>query len=260
MPKRVVIKDSDLEEAEPVIEPVEEVEASEAPVEAEVPEVSKEEAELEKATADADAAYELVTGKAEEIRVREEVTQKKFLEDEGMSLGILKKLLQRWDSLRDELIGYINDAIDKHKRLRDVLEQKFSGIEEELYFNQVELDTLMQLEAQGRPISVSKKEELEKTVPRLREELVELDKRIKEVDARIEQLRRMSESIYEQTSYKNLSESIFNQLIESLQSRYENPEEAIVKIRSQIEVIAQREGIPREYATIYLWKRLRRAG
>jgi len=257
MPKRVVIKDSDLEEAEPVIEPVEEVKTS---VEAEVSEVSKEEAEIEKATADADAAYELVMGKVEEIRVREEVTQRKFLEDEGMSLGILKKLLQRWDVLRDELIGYINDAIDKHRRLGDILERRFSGVEEELYFNQVELDTLMQLEAQGKPISVSKREELEKMVPTLREELVKLDKRIKEVDARIEQLRKMSESIYEHTSYKDLSESIFTQLIDRLQSRYENPEEALIKVRSQIEVIAQREGIPREYATIYIWKKLKGTG
>ncbi|MCD6313229.1 MAG: hypothetical protein J7L79_05430 [Thaumarchaeota archaeon] len=261
MPKRVVIKDSDLEEAEPVIEPVEEAEERVEEIEeAPASKPSREEAELEEATADADAAYELVMSKAEEIRVREQVTQKKFLEDEGMSLGILKKLLQRWDALRDELIGYVNDAIEKHRKLRDVLEQKFSAIEEELYFNQVELDTLMQLEAQGRPISVSKKEELERVVPKLREELVGLDKRIKEVDARIDQLRGMSENIYESTSYKDMMETIFSQLLERLQSRYESPEEARIKIRSQIELIAQREGIPKEYAAIYLWKRLRGTG
>ena len=258
MPKRIVIKDSDIEEAEPVIEPVEEgiEEASEKAV-AEVRE--GEENELERATADADAAYELVMGKADEIRIREQVTQKKFLEDQAMSLGILKKLLQRWDSLRDDLITYVNDAIEKHRRLRDILERKFSAVEEELYFNQVELDTLIQLEAQGRPISVSKKEELEKLVPRLREQLAELDKRIKEVDARIEQLRKMTENVYEHTSYKDLMESIFSQLVDALQGRYGSLEEARAKIRSQIELIAQREGIPKEYATIYLWKRLRGA-
>ena len=256
MPKRVIIRDSDLEEAEPVVEPVEEV----------VEEVSEEaaaeaergvEAELEKATADAEAAYELVMGKIEEIKIREQVTQKKFLEDPGMSLGILKKLLQRWDSLRDELIGYINDAIEKHRRLREVLEREFSGVEEDLYFNRVELDTMIQLEAQGRPISVSKKEELENLVPKLRERLVELDKRIKEVDARIDELRRMSENIYDYTSYKDLTEAIFGQLVETLQGRYANLEDARTKIRSQVELIAQREGIPKEYAVIYLWRRLR---
>ncbi|MCD6420885.1 MAG: hypothetical protein J7L17_00550 [Thaumarchaeota archaeon] len=256
MPKRVIIRDSDLEEAEPVVEPVEEA----------VGEVSEEavaeaergvEAELEKATADAEAAYELVMGKVEEIKIREQVTQKKFLEDQGMSLGILKKLLQRWDSLRDELIGYINDAIEKHRRLREVLEREFSGVEEELYFNQVELDTMIQLEAQGRPISVSKKEELENLVPKLRERLVELDKKIKEVDARIDELRRMSENIYDYTSYKDLTEAIFGQLVEALQGRYASLEEARAKIRSQVELIAQREGIPKEYAVIYLWRRLR---
>lgn len=263
MPKRIIIKDSDLEEAEPVIEPVEE---AEKPVEAAIGEVEVEEAGaaerredvmLEKAIADADAAYELVIGKIEEIRVREEVTQKKFLEDPGMSLTILKKLIQRWDSMREDLVRYIDDAAERYRKLAGLLEEKFSSIEEEVYFNQVELDTLMQLESQGKPISVSKREELESMIPKLREELAQIDKMIKEVNSRIEELRRMRENVYEATSYKGLVESIFTQLINSLQTRYENPDEAAVKIRSQIEVIAQREGIPREYATLYLWKRLK---
>ncbi len=254
MPKRIVIKDSDLEEAEPVIEPVEEAEVSVE--EAEVSE-RKEDVILEKASADADAAYELVIGKIEEVKVREEVTQKKFLEDPGMSLNILKKLIQRWDSMRDELIRYIDDAVEKYRKLIELLEGRFSDIEEELYVNQVELDSLMQLESQGKPISVSKKEELESIIPKLREELAQLDKKIKEVDGRIEELRRMRENVYETTSHKGLVESIFTQLVNSLQARYESPEEATIKIRSQIEVIAQREGIPREYATLYLWKRLK---
>jgi len=256
MPKRVIIRDSDLEEAEPVVEPVDEV-VEEVSEEAAAEAERGAEAELEKATADAEAAYELVMGKVEEIKIREQVTQKKFLEDPGMSLGILKKLLQRWDSLRDELIGYINDAIEKHRRLRDVLEREFSGVEEELYFNQVELDTMIQLETQGRPISVSKKEELENLVPKLRERLVELDKRIKEVDARIDELRRMSENVYDHTSYTDLMEAVFGQIVETLQGRYGSFEEARAKVRSQIELIAQREGIPKEYAVIYLWKRLK---
>ena len=256
MPKRVIIRDSDLEEAEPVVEPVDEV-VEEVSEEAAAEAERGAEAELEKATADAEAAYELVMGKVEEIKIREQVTQKKFLEDPGMSLGILKKLLQRWDSLRDELIGYINDAIEKHRRLRDVLEREFSGVEEELYFNQVELDTMIQLETQGRPISVSKKEELESLVPKLRERLVELDKRIKEVDARIDELRRMSENVYDHTSYTDLMEAVFGQIVETLQGRYGSFDEARAKVRSQIELIAQREGIPKEYAVIYLWKRLK---
>jgi DNA-binding transcriptional MerR regulator len=262
MPKRIIIKDSDLEEAEPVIEPVEEAEKpAEAPIEAEIEEAEiaerKEDVMLEKAIADADAAYELVLGKIDEIRVREEVTQKKFLDDPGMSLAILKKLIQRWDSMREELTRYIDDAIERYRKLAELLEERFSSIEEEVYFNQVELDTIMQLESQGKPISVSKKEELERLIPRLREELAQLDKKIKEVNGRIEELRRMRENIYEATSYKGLVDNIFTQIVNSLQTKYESPEDAAVKIRSQVEIIAQREGIPREYATLYLWKRLK---
>jgi hypothetical protein len=258
MPKRIIIKDSDLEETEPVIEPVEEAEKPEETSieEAEIAE-RREDVMLEKAIADADAAYELVLGKIEEVKVREEVTQKKFLDDPGMSLAILKKLIQRWDSMREDLTRYIDDAIERYHKLAELLEERFSSIEEEVYFNQVELDTIMQLESQGKPISVSKKEEIESIIPRLRGEIAQLDKKVKEVNERIEELRKMRENVYEATSYKELADNIFTQIVNSLQTRYESPEEATVKIRSQVEIIAQREGIPREYATLYLWKRLK---
>lgn len=176
-----------------------------------------------------------------------------------MSIGVLKKLLQRWDALREDLIKGIQDAIDRYNHLKTLLEQKFSEIEEELYFNQVELDTMHQLEEQGKPISVSKREELEKIVPELRERLAEIDGKIKEADKKIETLRRMADNVYETTSYRDLSEKLFDQIIEVLQGRFENVDEARAKIRSQIELVAQREGIPREYAIIYLWRRLKKA-
>ncbi|MDW8021095.1 MAG: hypothetical protein RMI78_00470 [Nitrososphaerota archaeon] len=263
MPKRVVIKDSDIEgEAEPVIEPVEE-KVEEVSVELPTPEAGEpksEDRELEAAIVDAEAAYELVISKAEEIRVREQVTQKRFLESDEMNISILKKLIQKWDAMRDELMKNIRDAIDRYNHLRTIFEQKFSLIEEELYFNQVELDTIYQLEEQGKPISVSKKEELEKLIPELREKLVEITQRIKEIDAKIDQLRKMTEGVYETTSYKDFSERLFDQIVNTLQHRYADIEEARVKIRSQIEFLAQREGIPKEYATIYLWKRLKKSG
>lgn len=262
MPKRVIIKDSDTEnEAEPMIEPIEE--AEEAPVELRAPETEREgteDRELEAAIVDAEAAYELVITSAEEIRVREQVTQKRFLESDEMNISILKKLIQKWDAMREELIKNIRGAIDRYNYLRNIFEQKFSSIEEELYFNQVELDTIYQLEEQGKPISVSKKEELEKLVPELREKLVEITQKIKEIDAKIDQLRRMSDNVYETTSYKDFSERLFDQIVNALQHRYADVEEARAKIRSQIEFLAQREGVPKEYATIYLWKKLKKSG
>jgi len=263
MPKRVIIKDSGEDEgSEPVIEPVEEKPAE--PEEASVPEVRLSEegdVELETAEAEAEAAYELVVGKAEEIKVREQVTQKRFMETEEMSLGILKKLLQKWDAMRDELVKQIDEAASKYKALKDVLEQRFSSVEEELYFNQVELDTMHELEEQGRPISVSKKEELERKVPELRNKLAELNKKIKDVEEKIEQLRKMAENIYEYTSYKDLADNLFSQLVDVLLSRDPSLdiEEARVKLRSQVDLIAQREGVPREYATIYIWRRVKKA-
>ena len=54
------------------------------------------------------------------------------------------------------------------------------------------------------------------------------------------------------TSYKELSERLLSQIVEAGYSKW--GEEADMRVRYLIGEIAQREGIPREYATIYLWK------
>jgi len=258
MPKRVVIKDEseEEEEKEPVIEPVEEEKAEEA-LPAPEPSISEEGRAVEEDMVDAEAAYEVVINKIDEIKVREQVTQQRFLEHEEMGLPILKKLLQKWDALREELLKSIQEAISRYNSLKALLEERFSSIEEELYLNQIELDTLHQLEEQGKPISISKKEELEKLIPELRERLADLDKKIKEIDKKVEELRKMSDNVYEITAYKDLSEKLLSQMIEAYYDRL--GEDTEPKLRSQIDVVAQREGIPREYAVIYIWKRLKKA-
>ncbi len=262
MPKRIVIKGGPREEKEkqpePEIEPVEE--EKELPEVTEIPEsqaVSEQDREIEEATINVEAAYETVMEKIEEVRIREKVTQQRFMEQEEMTLSILKKLLQKWDMFRDEALKSINDAIEGYNRLKALLESKFSTIEEELYFNQIELDTLRQLEEQGKPISVSKKEELEKKVPELRKSMAELNKKMEEIDGKIAELRHMADNIYEVTSYRELADKLLREMVDMYYDRL--GEDAEVKLRTQIDTIAQREGIPREYATIYVWKRLRKA-
>ena len=262
MPKRVIIRDRSGEESseergEETPEEKALIEISDV-AEAVARTVSEQDRELEEASVSAEAAYETVMEKIEEVRIREKVTQERFMEQEEMSLSILKKLLQRWDGFREEALKSINEAIERYSKLKSLLESKFSAVEEELYFNQIELDTLRQLEEQGRPISVSKKEELEEKVPELRKTLADINKRMEEIDGRIAELRHMADNIYDVTSHKDLAERLLREMVETYYDRL--GEDAEVKLRTQIDTIAQREGIPREYATIYVWKRLRRAG
>lgn len=255
MPKRVVIKepsDEDEEKKELIIEPVEETIKEEAEKVAVRPSISEKERILEEASIDAEAAYETVMDKIDELKIREKVTQHRFMQHPDMTLSILKKLLQKWDALREDLIKNIQEALEKYNRLKSLLEDRFSSIEEELYVNQVELDVLHQREEQGKPISVSKKEELENTIPALRENMAEIDRKIKEIEKKMEELRHIADNIYEATSYKELSERLLNQIIEVGYNRW--GEETDMRVRYLIGEIAQREGIPREYATIYLWK------
>jgi len=253
MPKRVVIKEPS-EEGEEKGEPIIEIEGEVGEVTAR-PSISEEERALEEASVEAEAAYETVMDKIDELKIRERVTQQRFMQHPDMTLSILKKLLQKWDALREDLIKNIQEAIDRYARLKSLLEERFSSIEEELYENQVELDVLHQREEQGKPISVSKKEELEDLIPALRERLAEIDKKIKEIEKRMEELRHIADNIYDVTSYKELSEKLLGQIVEAGYSRW--GEEADTRVRYLIGEIAQREGIPREYATIYLWKQWR---
>ena len=259
MPKRVVIKGPSDEEEEGkkelIIEPVEETVKEEVEEAVARPPISEKERILEEASVEAEAAYETVMDKIDELKIREKVTQQRFMQHPDMTLSILKKLIQKWDTFREDLIKNIQEALEKYERLKSLLEERFSSIEEELYENQVELDVLHQREEQGKPISVSKKEELENVIPALREKMAEIDRKIKEIEKRMDELRHIADNIYDETSYKELSEKLLGQIIEAGYSRWD--EEADMRVRYLIGEIAQREGIPREYATIYLWKQWR---
>mgnify|MGYP006977940025 CR=1 FL=1 len=267
MPKRIIIKGGEIAEEKeaPVIEPVKVEEKTEGmkPVEAAIEEVSivktpflEEDREVREAEIDVETAFEALKKKIEEIKTREKVTQQKFKDQTDMSIDILKKILQKWDLLREEVRKSIIEVIDKCRRLKGMYEARFSRLEEELYFNQIELDTLRELEEQGEPISISKKEELERMVPELVKELAKTDEKNKELDVKIEQLKRMNDNIYEVTSYKDLAAKLFEETAMIVQERRGG--EALPALRAQIDTIAQREGIPREYATIYVWKKLKK--
>jgi hypothetical protein len=265
MPKRIIIKSGEITEEKeaPVIEPVKTEEKTEdaKSIEAAIEEVSivktpllEEDREISEAEIDVETAFEALKKKIEEIKTREKVTQQKFRDQPDMSIAILKKILQKWDLLREEVRKGIAEVIDKCRRLKTMYEARFSRLEEELYFNQIELDTLRELEEQGEPISISKKEELERMVPELVKELAKTNEKYKEIDAKIEQLKRMNDNIYEVTAYKDLAVKLYEEMATIVQER--RGEEALPALRAQIDSIAQREGIPREYATIYVYKKL----
>ncbi|MEN2974844.1 MAG: hypothetical protein ABDH32_04610 [Candidatus Caldarchaeales archaeon] len=267
MPRRIIIKSREVEEEKetPKIEPIKEEKDQDEKMVKTVEEdvfsiktlTIEEDREISEAEIDAETSYDALKKKIEEIKTREKVTQQKFRDQPDMSIAILKKILQKWDALREEVRRNISEEIDRYRRLRALYESKFSRIEEELYFNQIELDTLRQLEEQGEPISVSKKEELEKMIPELVKELTNTDSKIKEIDSKMEHLKNMLNNIYDATSYKDLSIKLFDEMVSMVEGRL--GDEAVPKLRAQVDSIAQREGIPREYATIYVWKKLKKA-
>lgn len=268
MPKRIIIKGGETAEEKevPIIEPVkveekaEDMKLAEKTIEEEISLVKtptlEEDKNISEAEIDVETAFEALKKKLEEIKTREKITQQKFKDQPDMNIAILKKIIQKWDLLREEARRSITETIEKYKRLKMLYEARFSRLEEELYFNQIELDTLRELEEQGEPISISKKEELEEMVPELAKELAKTDEKLKEVDIKIEQLRRMSDNIYDVTAYKDLAAKLFEEMATILQER--RGEEALPALRAQIDSIAQREGISREYATIYVWKKLKK--
>ena len=89
MPKRVVIKGPSDEEEEGkkelIIEPVEETVKEEVEEAVARPPISEKERILEEASVEAEAAYETVMDKIDELKIREKVTQQRFMQHPDMT-------------------------------------------------------------------------------------------------------------------------------------------------------------------------------
>lgn len=173
---------------------------------------------------------------------------------EQLSPRLIRGILGRLADKRNEILERSVQVLEQLKVVREEIGGEFAKIEEELIWSSIELNT-MQLEiGKGGTKNVGLKEELEARIPELRKKLAELRNRLKTVDELIKQLTDLPKTIVDMTTNKEEAAKLLEEIKKKLMLTHGPRAEAVA--RAEIEKIAQQESIPREYATILLWRHL----
>ncbi len=185
--------------------------------------------------------------KINEIKNKDKTMQKVFHRQDFIDLRVVKKKLDELANMRSEVLAgsgqvenLLNDAIA-------VLESEMVNLEEQLFEKLVEVESMRDSEGMTE-IDKSMIEKLEQEADRIRESISSVNKQISELQSKIEQLKSLPQSINDLTTSDDIAESLFKDLI----SRFKDE----TRVNSAVEKIMQDESVPRQYAIIYLWKRL----
>jgi len=258
LPKKIVVKISgekpkEVKEEIPAVEPIEPVTAEPEQPPAQPPPTIQQaelsdEARLERALNEYERLQEAVQ--------RQRLGDRKFQEhciSQDIEPRIMRNILARFAEERKALVEKSREVLEYLNEAKNVLDSEFAKVEEELIWSSIELNT-MQMEP-GRPDkSVGMREELEARIADLRKELPSLRNRIKALEEKIRELTEFPRTVQERTTDKEAIQKI----LEDAKKRYiliHGPR-AEAMLRADIEKMAQAEGIPREYATILVWKKI----
>jgi len=165
---------------------------------------------------------------------------------------LIRRFMARLNEKRSKVVEISKSVLEMLKNAKDRLGAEFADVEEELIWSSIELNT-MQLEGDKTDAkNVGLKEELEARIPELRKKLTSLRNRIKTVEDMIKQLSDLPKNIVDLTTNKDEVAKIY----EDAKKRYilTHGQRAEAVLRAEIERVAQQEAIPREYATILVWK------
>lgn len=254
MPKKIIIKPIDEETKEEKIEEEkkEEEKKEETIIVKEIKEEMKEESigleEINK-------AYEEIENKINEIKLRDHVFQK-LVRDEDINPKVIKKILLKWNDLKNQVLDDAKRIREKLIVTKSMIEDEFSKTEEDLYLATIEVNTMeIRSKEKGETKKVGKIEELEAKIPLLRQKLFQIRSQIKEIDGKINFLNDLPKKINELTTSTQIPSEIYEELRKRYGAIYGDKWEGILK--GNIANIAESEGIPKEYAIILVWKKLK---
>ncbi|MDW8084119.1 MAG: hypothetical protein RMI49_02840 [Candidatus Caldarchaeum sp.] len=261
MPKKVIVRikpssQPPQQEQPPEIEavppqtPVEKhVEAEKTPVPVEEPPPQQQTDNLEEVL----RMYDELMREAETIKNLDRNFVLYCIKAEDLRPQLVRSILERFSKKRNALLEKSGGVLQKLKSVREVIGSEFAEVEEELIWSSIELNT-MQLESNRGDKNVGLKEELEARIPELRKRLATLRNRLKMVDDMVKQLTDLPRNIVDLTTSKDEVAKLLEDVKKKMMITHGQNAEAYV--RAEIEKIAQRESIPREYATILLWRQV----
>lgn len=254
MPKKIIIK------------PIEEEAKEEVKIEEEKKEETKEETiivkeikeEMKEETIELDEinkAYKEIENKINEIKLRDHVFQK-LVRDEDINPKVIKKILLKWNDLKNQVLDDAKRIREKLIVTKSLIEDEFSKTEEDLYLATIEVNTMeIKIKEKGEARKVGRIEELEAKIPLLRQKLFQTRSKMKELDEKINFLNDLPKRINELTIATQIPSEIYEELKTRYGAIYGDKWEGILK--GNIANIAESEGIPKEYATILVWKKLK---
>lgn len=261
MPKKIILRikppSPQQQEGEPEIEAV-----PTQPAEEQVVETTSEPASVEKKeqspldTLDqATQMYDELMKEIEHVKNLDKSFMLYCIRSDELRAQRIRSILSRLAEKRNSLLEKSGSVLEKLKTARETIGSEFAQVEEELIWSSIELNT-MQLEGDKGGKNVGLKEELEARIPELRKKLAALRNRLKTFDEMIKQLNELPRNIVDMTSNKEDAAKLFEEIKKKLMLSHGARAEAVA--RAEIEKIAQQESIPREYATVLLWKMLNR--
>ncbi len=259
MPKKIVVKISgdkpkevkdeipSIEAVEPAVEEPEQTPAPPPPPPTLQQAVLTDDERLEKALNE----YE----KLQEAVQRQKMRDRKFQEhciSHDVDPRIMRNILARFAEERKMLVEKSREVLEYLNEAKNILDSEFAKVEEELIWYSIELNT-MQMEPGKSEKSVGMRDELEAKISGLRKELPNLRNRIKALDEKIRELNEFPKLVQDRTTDKE----VVQRILEDVKKRYIliNGPRAEAVLRADIERTAQAESIPREYATILVWKK-----
>jgi len=261
LPKKIVVRiPSEPKKAEPTVEqpPVEEIPVIEPPPE-EPPKTKQidkpvELGELEASLENAAKHYEALKANLRLLLMRDKTFQELCRDNQTISLQTIKKILERFNESRMRVVEESRTTLDALAEAKSLLEASFSKKEEELYWANIELNTLVIEQGAHSRSQVGLREELEARIPQFRQELSSLRNRIRELEEKLREVSDLPRVIHENTTYTEIAKDIFEEAKKKYILTYGGKAETM--LTADIEKLAQSEKIPREYATILVWKRL----
>ncbi len=197
-----------------------------------------------------DAAIEKfneLMSKINEIKNKDKTMQKVFHRQDFVDLRVVKKKLDELTNMKSEVLAGAGTIENLLNEAVAALESEMVRLEEQLFEKLVEIESMRDSEEK---IGVDKSiiDRLEQEADVIRENISSVNKRISDLQSKIEQLKSLPQSINELTTSDEVAEPLLKDLI----SRFKDE----TRVNSAIEKVMQDESVPRQYAIIYLWKRL----
>jgi phage shock protein A len=197
-----------------------------------------------------DAAIEKfneLMSKINEIKNRDKTMQKVFHKQDFIDLRVVKKKLDELTNMRSEVLAGAGPVENLLNEAVAALESEMVRLEEMLFEKLVEIESIRDSD-EGEGVDKTIIDRLEQEADVIRENISSVNKRISDLQSKIEQLKSLPQSINELTTSDEVAEPLLKDLI----SRFKDE----TRVNSAIEKVMQDESVPRQYAIIYLWKRL----